>query len=94
MACNAIWVVQCSKYVYEGHESSSCPVYRKIVVVYFDDILVSSLSMADHIVHLREVLLVLRRDQLYATLKKCEFGSPHVHFFGVYCLFPRFGRGP
>lgn len=28
------------------------------------------------------MLSVLRRDQLYATLKKCEFGSPQIHFLG------------
>ena len=31
---------------------------------------------------LLEVLLVLRRDKLFATLKKCAFGSPQVHFLG------------
>lgn len=52
------------------------------MVVYFDDILVFSKTTDEHIQHLRDVLLVLRRDQLYATLKKCEFGSPQIHFLG------------
>ena len=54
----------------------------KFVVVYFDDILIFSKTVSEHIEHFREVLLVLRRDQLYATLKKCEFGSPQIHFLG------------
>ena len=58
------------------------PFIGKFVVVYFDDILIFSSNLADHLAHLREVLLVLRRDQLFATLKKCEFGSAQVHFLG------------
>ena len=54
----------------------------KFVVVYFDDILIFSMSLTEHLVHLHEVLLVLRRDQLFATLKKCEFDSSSVHFLG------------
>ena len=54
----------------------------KFVVVYFDDILIFSMSLTEHLAHLHEVLLVLRRDQLFATLKKCEFGSSSVHFLG------------
>ena len=58
------------------------PFIGKFGVVYFDDILIFSLTMEDHMIHLREVLLVLRRDKLFATLKKCAFGSAHVHFLG------------
>lgn len=58
------------------------PFIGKFVVVYFDDILIFSLSFDEHIQHLREVLLVLRRDKLFATMKKCSFGSPQVHFLG------------
>ena len=58
------------------------PFIGKFVVVYFDDILIFSKTVSEHIEHFREVLLVLRRDQLYATLKKCEFGSPQIHFLG------------
>ena len=58
------------------------PFIGKFVVVYFDDILIFSMTLDDHMSHLREVLLVLRRDKLFATLKKCAFGSPQVHFLG------------
>lgn len=58
------------------------PFIGKFVVVYFDDILIFSMSPTEHLAHLHEVLLVLRRDQLFATLKMCEFGSSSVHFLG------------
>ncbi|XP_013751647.1 uncharacterized protein LOC106454008 [Brassica napus] len=58
------------------------PFIGKFVVVYFDDILIFSMTLSEHIDHLKEVLHVLRRDQLFATLKKCEFGSPQVNFLG------------
>ncbi|XP_018510885.1 uncharacterized mitochondrial protein AtMg00860-like [Brassica rapa] len=39
-------------------------------------------SLSDHIRHLTDVLTVLRRDKLFATLKKCDFGSSYVQFPG------------
>ena len=58
------------------------PFIGKFVVVYFDDILIFSKSLAEHLEHLEAVLLILRRDRFYATMKKCESGSPKVHFLG------------
>lgn len=58
------------------------PFIGKFVVVYFDDILIFSSSLDDHIRHLTDVLRVLHRDHFYATLKKCEFGSSEVQFLG------------
>lgn len=46
------------------------PFIGKFVVVHFDDILIFSSSLADHMQHLTAVLQVLRRDQFFATLKK------------------------
>lgn len=58
------------------------PFIGKFVVVYFDDILISSSSMSDHATHLRDVLQVLRKEQLYAAKQKCEFGVNQVFFLG------------
>ena len=58
------------------------PFIGKFVVVYFDDILVYSSSMEDHLQHLREVLCTLRREQLYANPKKCELLVSSVNFLG------------
>jgi hypothetical protein len=47
---------------------------RKFALVFFDDILIYSKTMSDHVLHLREVLHVLRQHQLFAKLSKCTFG--------------------
>ena len=54
----------------------------KFVVVYFDDILVYSTSVESHIHHLREVLIVLRKNQLFANVNKCTFCADSVVFLG------------
>ncbi|KAK8923672.1 hypothetical protein KSP39_PZI019345 [Platanthera zijinensis] len=54
----------------------------RFVVVFIDDILVYSKSEAEHKVHLRTVLQVLRENQLYAKFSKCEFWLEKVAFLG------------
>ncbi|KAJ0875134.1 putative nucleotidyltransferase, Ribonuclease H [Helianthus annuus] len=58
------------------------PFIGKFVVVYFDDILIYSASFSDHVVHVRQVLALLRRDRFYAATKKCVFMTPKVLFLG------------
>lgn len=58
------------------------PYIGRFVVVYFDDILVYSPSCNAHKQHLREVLETLRKEQLYANLKKCMFMTEEVTFLG------------
>ena len=41
----------------------------KFIVVYFDDILIYSTCMIDHVNHLRTVLDAMRSDKLYTNLK-------------------------
>jgi hypothetical protein len=54
----------------------------RFVVVYFDDILVYSKDLNEHINHLQYVLDVLRKEKLYANLKKCSFCVDKVVFLG------------
>ena len=54
----------------------------KFVVDYFDDILVYSKNLNEHVKHLHDVLSVLREHQLYANLKKCMFCMESIVFPG------------
>ena len=54
----------------------------RFVVVYFYDILVYSKNLNEHIHHLHCVLTVLRKEKLYANLKKCSFCMDKVVFLG------------
>ena len=48
------------------------PNLRKFVLVFFDDILVFSKTLEDHVEHLRAVLTILLDNQLYANQSKAS----------------------
>jgi mannitol/fructose-specific phosphotransferase system IIA component len=52
----------------------------KFGVVYFDDILIYSKSLDEHIEHIKCVLAVLRKECMYANLAKCTFCTDKVVF--------------
>jgi hypothetical protein len=45
----------------------------KFVVIYFDDILIYSKSMDEHMNHLRALFNALRDARLFGNLEKCTF---------------------
>ena len=52
------------------------------VAVCLDEILVVSSTEAEHKSHLREILRVLRANQLYAKLSRCSFFDRRGKFLG------------
>ena len=57
-------------------------VFDQFVVVFIDDILVYFKDAHDHEHHLRIVLQILRENQLFAKLSKCDFWLKEVSFLG------------
>ncbi|XP_042065700.1 uncharacterized protein LOC121809231 [Salvia splendens] len=58
------------------------PLLRRCVIVFFDDILVYSPTLADHCEHLSQVLSLLSANKFYVKLSKCSFCCPTVEYLG------------
>lgn len=54
--------------------------FRKYVLVFFDDILIYSVSWGDHLKHLELVLQTLQTHHLFAKFSKCTFGLQQVEY--------------
>lgn len=62
------------------------PFINKFVVDYFDDILIFSRSLVDHVDHLRQLLQTLRFESFFVNLKKGTFAQDNVIFLGFIVL--------
>lgn len=58
------------------------PYLRKFVLVFFDDILIYSPNLDQHLAHLETVFTVLRDNQLFAKKSKCEFAVGEIANLG------------
>ncbi|XP_020686424.1 uncharacterized protein LOC110102428 [Dendrobium catenatum] len=58
------------------------PFLDNFCVVYFDDILVYSSCLEDHLNHLKQIFDCLRSNKLFLNESKCEFAVHEVHFLG------------
>ncbi|GJU99102.1 putative reverse transcriptase domain-containing protein [Tanacetum coccineum] len=58
------------------------PYLDKFVIVFIDDILIYSKDEKEHEEHLKVILELLKKEQLYAKFSKCEFWIPKVQFLG------------
>jgi hypothetical protein len=58
------------------------PLLRKHALVFFDDILVYSASLDEHISHLEQVFELLSTDDWKVKLSKCKFSQQQVAYLG------------
>nr|GEW01162.1 hypothetical protein [Tanacetum cinerariifolium] len=58
------------------------PYLDKFMIVFIDDILIYSNDKKEHEEHLKAILELLKKEELYAKLSKCEFWIPKVQFLG------------
>ena len=58
------------------------PYLRRLVLVFFDDILINSKTWREHIRQLDQVLTILEEHQFFAKMSKCIFGKEEVDYLG------------
>ncbi|GJX50304.1 putative reverse transcriptase domain-containing protein [Tanacetum coccineum] len=58
------------------------PYLDKFVIIFIDDILIYSKSEEEHAEHLKSILELLKKEELYAKFSKCEFWLSKVQFLG------------
>ncbi|GJV41233.1 putative reverse transcriptase domain-containing protein [Tanacetum coccineum] len=67
----------------EPYETSVKPYMDNFVIVFIDDILIYSKNKQEHKEHLKLILELLKKEELYAKFSKCEFWIPKVQFLHV-----------
>nr|GEV20598.1 hypothetical protein [Tanacetum cinerariifolium] len=55
---------------------------NKFMIVFIDDILIYSKSEKEHAEHLKLILELLKKEELYAKFSKCEFWLSKIQFLG------------
>jgi hypothetical protein len=55
---------------------------RKFVIIFFDDILVYSSDLQEHVSHLDQVFKTIVANQLFLNFSKCHFASSKVEYLG------------
>nr|GFC00165.1 putative reverse transcriptase domain-containing protein [Tanacetum cinerariifolium] len=58
------------------------PYLDKFMIVFIDDMLIYSKDEKEHEEHIKAILELLKKEELYAKFSKCEFWFPKIQFFG------------
>jgi hypothetical protein len=58
------------------------PFLDDCVIVYLDDILIFSKSREEHVRHVNKVLYLLKKENLFLKMSKCEFGKTSLVYLG------------
>ena len=58
------------------------PFLRKFIIVFFDDVLVFSKTMKDHVVHLQNAFQLLLSGKFSLKLTKCTFAHNQLEYLG------------
>nr|GFC29065.1 putative reverse transcriptase domain-containing protein [Tanacetum cinerariifolium] len=58
------------------------PYLDNFMIVFIDDILIYLKDEKEHEEHLKAILELLKKEELYAKFSKCEFWIPKVQFLG------------
>nr|GFC19102.1 putative reverse transcriptase domain-containing protein [Tanacetum cinerariifolium] len=69
------------------------PYLDKFMIVFIDDIVIYLKDEKEHEEHLKAILELLKKEELYAKFSKCEFWIPKVQFLGLAGYYRRFIEG-
>nr|GFC28649.1 putative reverse transcriptase domain-containing protein [Tanacetum cinerariifolium] len=69
------------------------PYLDKFMIIFINDIRVYSKDEKEHEEHLKAILALLKKEELYAKFSKCEFWIPKVQFLGLAGYYRRFIEG-
>ncbi|GJY73122.1 putative reverse transcriptase domain-containing protein [Tanacetum coccineum] len=58
------------------------PFLDKFVIVFIDDIFIYSRNKVEHEGHLKQIMELLKKEELYAKFSKCDFWLSKVKFLG------------
>ena len=58
------------------------PYLRKYIVIFFDDILIYSQSVREHVLHLETAFRVLMKGKFTLKLSKCSFAQRQIEYLG------------
>jgi hypothetical protein len=70
------------------------PFMEKFLVMYFDDILIYSKTQNEHLNHLIQVCTTLKKESLFANIKRCSFFMDRVVFLGFILSCERVSDDP